>query len=870
MPTSQSEGAIRTIGADSYVDAMFSADGTRLYAVAGPFSNEVSVLDVATGGLLLSYTVGSALKAIDLSPDERYLAVVERYTGIIHRIDLTTATTTSYSTLMAPNGFHDVVFLSDGTVLLSQNAGNLLSLDFASSNFRVAAEGDFRAATLIESADNSRVLVQPTGYDWPTYVYEVGEGITASAIAHPEPHDPTSIQYEPSRTWAQGFGVGAISPAGNLIVEGMSLNVYDTHLNLLVSLSERFPYLGYAQAVGGNTSPVGMDFSPDASRLYLAPDENELIVIDTATWDVIGSYQLGAYPLFPRERSIRDQNGPPVGYGDIVQVSPDGRYVAVIGEHGVMLVDTNTAILGAGPTADVIADSSNRLYGFGGNDTLAGTSFMFGGERDDSYYLQPDRYNGSPSGTVWEFADQGTDTVFAFASYNLSPNIENLTFTGSNAADGIGNASDNVLTGNSAANRLNGEAGNDTLAGAAGIDTLTGGAGSDTFRDTAAGLNRDVITDLTIEDRIVITDADPNSFSFSMYGEVLTFTGASLTLSNVQAGGSIVATAASEGGVQLNLVWDFGGRTGDFNGDGRDDIFWRERSGTVTDWLAQSNGTYAANGATFWSPVPTAWQVAGIGDFDGDNRDDVLWRNTDGTVTNWLGQANGAFSANAANVWAAVPNAWNVVSVGDFNGDGRDDILWRSADGLVTNWLGGANGSFSANGANVWSPVGPEWHVQGVGDFNGDGRDDILWRNADGLVTNWLGTANGNFLANAANVWALVGSEWHIQGVGDFNGDGRSDILWLNDESILTNWLGQANGGFAVNSSNFWTGVNSDWHIDSLGDFNGDGRDDILWRDGTGTTTNWLGQANGSANPHSAAWDSVPTTWQVQSHEFWL
>ena len=42
------------------------------------------------------------------------------------------------------------------------------------------------------------------------------------------------------------------------------------------------------------------------------------------------------------------------------------------------------------------------------------------------------------------------------------------------------------------------------------------------------------------------------------------------------------------------------------------------------------------------------------------------------------------------------------------------------------------------------------WHVDGTGDFNGDGRDDILWRHNSGTLTNWLGTANGSFADNCS------------------------------------------------------------------------------------------------------------------------
>jgi len=287
---------------------------------------------------------------------------------------------------------------------------------------------------------------------------------------------------------------------------------------------------------------------------------------------------------------------------------------------------------------------------------------------------------------------------------------------------------------------------------------------------------------------------------------------------------------------------------GDFNGDGKADILWRNSStGVVTMWLMDGTNM------TSWAPIVgsgnTDWTVAGVGDFNGDGKADILWRNSStGMVTMWI--MDGTNMTNWAVIVGAGNTDWTVAGVGDFNGDGKADILWRNTStGMVTMWI--MDGTNMTRWAVIVGAGNTDWTVAGVGDFNGDGKADILWRNSStGMVTMWI--MDGTNMTRWAVVVGSGNTDWTVAGVGDFNGDRKADILWRNTSTgMVTTWLmdGTSMTNWAVLVGN----GNQPWNIAGTGKFDADSNFDILWRNNsTGMVTMWF--MNGTS---LKSWDIV-------------
>jgi FG-GAP-like repeat len=147
------------------------------------------------------------------------------------------------------------------------------------------------------------------------------------------------------------------------------------------------------------------------------------------------------------------------------------------------------------------------------------------------------------------------------------------------------------------------------------------------------------------------------------------------------------------------------------------------------------------------------------------------------------------------------------------------------------------------------------------GDFNRDGKADILWQNSStGQRVIWL--MNGTALQSGVSL-GFVPTSWSIVGSSDFNGDGKADILWQNTSSgQRLVWL--MNG--TTHTANVSLGiVPTSWSIVGSSDFNRDGKSDILWQNtSTGQRSIWL--MNGTRRTSTVSLGIVATAWSIRNY----
>jgi len=282
--------------------------------------------------------------------------------------------------------------------------------------------------------------------------------------------------------------------------------------------------------------------------------------------------------------------------------------------------------------------------------------------------------------------------------------------------------------------------------------------------------------------------------------------------------------------------------SGDFNGDGRTDTASQTNSGAwwVTTTPASGTATPQAWGTVFGT-------FATVGDFNGDKKSDIAVRDPSDGSWRVLTSTGSRFISSRFGRWNPTLT-WSNVLTGDFNNDGRDDIVGQRSDGA---WVVAAS-TGRAFSSNIWT-----WLSVGqfatVGDYNADGRDDVAVRNANNGAWRVLTSTGTTFDSVKYGTWDAA-STWSSVRAGDFNGDGRTDLVGQ-----------RADGAWHVSLSNGASFATSAWaslpinQFVTVGDYNGDGYDDVAVRNATNGAWRVLA-SNGSSSFTSSKFGDWPTS----------
>ena len=274
-------------------------------------------------------------------------------------------------------------------------------------------------------------------------------------------------------------------------------------------------------------------------------------------------------------------------------------------------------------------------------------------------------------------------------------------------------------------------------------------------------------------------------------------------------------------------------RTGDVNGDGRADLiaFTRGTTGDVYVALGTANGGFAGTGIKWHDFFAINSETPLVGDWNGDGKDDIAAFTGGTTGDVYVALSTGSSFSGTGVVWHAyfAPTG-EVPLAGDWNGDGKDDIagLTRGTTGDVFVALSSGAGFGARTKWHEFFSINSETPL--AGDWNGDGKDD--------LATLTRGTTGDVYVTfSTGSAFNGTGIKWHdffcinaeVPFAGDVNHDGKDDLVSFARDAGGHVYAARSNGAAFVGTNWVWTtGLCIGDDVCGLADVTGDGRADAL------------------------------------------
>lgn len=239
-------------------------------------------------------------------------------------------------------------------------------------------------------------------------------------------------------------------------------------------------------------------------------------------------------------------------------------------------------------------------------------------------------------------------------------------------------------------------------------------------------------------------------------------------------------------------------------------------------------------------PIPAAPATAGRhvpGDFNGDGRPDLIWQNrADGRLAAWF--MNGTEQAEYVPLvpYQVHDKDWHVVGSGDANQDGQADLYWQhQTTGELAVWFMNRTAVMSGELLSPARVSDTAWKVRTVADLDLDGYPDLIWQHTEsGLIAVWYMTQTTLRSGEALSPAQVPDLRWKIVAAGDVNQDGFPDLFWHHATTgEIAVW--HMRDRVALSGSALTPARVSDlaWQIRGASDLDGNGHPDLIWQNTT-------------------------------------
>ena len=234
------------------------------------------------------------------------------------------------------------------------------------------------------------------------------------------------------------------------------------------------------------------------------------------------------------------------------------------------------------------------------------------------------------------------------------------------------------------------------------------------------------------------------------------------------------------------------------------------------------------------------------GDFDGNGKSDLIQLSGNDYIKLMISNGDGTFDQHTFSPWFGYCTSTGKWVLGDLNGDGKTDLQHIKESDYINSWISKGDGTFDVKSFSPWQGYGIELGDWATADINGDGLDDLQHIWGGDYINTWISKGDGTYQVSPFQPWTGYATSIGNWETGDVNGDGLDDLQHIWGGDYINTWISKGNANYQISSFQPWAGYATslgDW---VNGDVNGDGLDDLQHIWGGDYINTWISKGDGT------------------------